>query len=240
MAIVGTRSGFSDGTHNYVSMGTTDELVRMFGNQNGFTRVRLGLLWAINGNATFSLVQSPFGGVTGAVPMSSTQGVKSATTTWFMGWMGAGDGFGNQTWTYNVGPPAYYSGTFSNFAQKSGASFTNLGGAVPGTFYVAVAGQGLRSWILVDLWKDTPNLEVYLPTTPAMAQTDWNMSDLLYGVEQNRRGATVSMRGTSIAAYHGVIAQPEQGSPLDSFSYSWNNTSLFPMEIYGYAAWASY
>lgn len=232
MATIGSRSNFSDGTHNFIQL-ANEEIVRVLAHQNGWQRARVGILFAVQGNATFSMVTNGIGLCTGAIPVTNSQGYKSNSTVHWSGHSGAGDGFGNQTWTFNAGPPAYWSLAFSLFVRKTGSTVTNLSG-FSATLFAAVAGQGNRSFMFVDFEKDTNGICIFMPTSAAQAQTDYNMSDLIIGCEQVQRNQALTLRGTVITPPDSVVYNFDAIGPADSFSYFWGNTAPNAVEVYGY------
>ena len=180
----------------------------------------------------------------GGSPVQSTQGVKSAATANWIGGGLAGLGFGAETWTYNAGPPAYYSLLFNGAAVKRGAAYSSNGGNSGTTYYLPVAGSGNRGFFFVDIIKGaTYSVNLFLPTSAGLGQTNYNMDDLVYGCQQCRTGL-LTLRGSSMLRTSGSQinrTMDESTGALDSASLYWNNSSNF-LEVYGmcvYATWKS-
>jgi hypothetical protein len=239
MSSFATRT-FGDGVNPYFTL-TNEEFVRKLEWDNGWNKIRIGILYAIQGSGNFSITRHGLGVCASASPIDDTQGMKSNSTANWIGGTLATEYYGAATAVYNTGPPPYYSIAAKGVASRRGSTIFNAG-ADGGTRYHPVAGQGFRGFMFTDIYKGSPNwtTSVYFPTSIAEARTEYSMSDLLEGVHQTRLN-TLTLRGSVIAvAYNsGLMAFNESTGPVDSISLYWSNAAV-PLEVYGIAVYATW
>lgn len=244
MSSFGTRT-FADGsTSTYFTL-ANEEYIRKFAWGNGWNRIRIGILYAVQGGVTFSLVQNGLGVCSSSSPIDNTQGQKSTNTTQWAGCFLAGAGYGNVTLTYNAGPPPYYTYNDAGRAVKQVNSYSPAAFGGPGATYVGAAGgaASYRGWMFVDLekfsgtyWNQTG---LFLPFSLAQLQYNITMQELTYGCQQLRSQA-LSLRGAAMTNQtNGALNPFVEQTPADSISIYWSATAT-PMEVYGIAAYTHF
>lgn len=236
---------FSDGVAQYFTLGN-EEFVRQFNFKNGWNRIRIGVLHAIQGSTTFNDTNDGFGICKSSSPIQNTQGIKvwsSNLTTWWEGEATSGFGFGNVAYTYNAGPPAYYHTSLNALVWRNLVAGTAA--AWSQNMYVAAAGSGCRSYMFLDAVKTPSSSAIlftyWLPQSVAQVQQDYTMADLKIGCSQVASGG-LTLRGQALSA----LTPTNQGKPLesaggemDTFSIWWPLASPLK-EIYGVCAFAMY
>lgn len=243
MSTIGQRT-FSDGVANYFTLGN-EEFVRTFNFSNGWIRCRLGMLVALQGSSNFSATSPAFGICKGSSPIQNTKGIKSdatSQTTWFEGEAFGGYGFGGSSFTYNAGPPAYYHGPLNIVVWRQGALGNNA--AWSQNFYIAAAGSGNRTFLVVDAYK-VPAVGIewtcWVPQAVGQAQVDYAMGDLMIACSQGPSQSLI-IKGTAMTGLS-PVNQPRTneaaGGEMDTFNFFWSNTSPV-IEVYGVCAFASY
>ena len=239
MAVIDTRV-YGDGTSVLMRL-QNEEFIRQLSWLNGWTRLRVGILYAIQGSGTFTLQNAGVGVVSSGSPVSKTQGFKSSTTKnamiqcWSLSAV-----YSPTTCTYNAGGGTpYYSIPFTGAARKQNTSWAT-GGGNGTTYYHPVAGT-CRGFFFADFIKNGLSMSgaSYLPLNAAQAQTNWTMNDIYYGCQQARLGNPLNLRGNSItntAGGQGVASANENLGPFDCISIYWDNAAV-PLEIYGIAVY---
>lgn len=240
MAVIDTRV-YGDGTSVLMRL-QNEEFIRQFSWLNGWQRLRIGVLWSVQGSGTFTLNNAGVGIVSSASPFSATQGFKSSTCkNGMIQAVSLDDVYSPTSYVYNAGGGIpYYSMTFTGAARKQNASWTT-GGGNGTTYYMAVAGAA-RGFFFADFWKNGLSMGgySYLPTSTALAQTNWTMNDIYYGCQQARMDSLI-LRGTTItrtAGGQGVASANENLGPFDCLSIFWDNAAV-PIEIYGIMAFGT-
>jgi hypothetical protein len=238
MAVISSRV-YGDGTSVLMRL-QNEEFIRQFSWLNGWQRLRIGVLWSVQGSGTFTLNNAGVGIASSASPFSATLGFKSSSCKNAMiQAVSLDDVYSPTSYVYNAGGGIpYYSMTFTGASRKVGATWAGGGGN--GTqYFMAVAGAA-RGFFFADFWKSGLSGMggySYLPTSAALAQTNWTMNDIYYGCQQANMDSLI-LRGTTItrtAGGQGDSSALETAGVYDCLSIWWDNAAV-PLEIYGIAA----
>lgn len=239
MAVISTRV-FGDGTYPLMEL-HNEEFIRQFSWLNGWERIRIGVLWAIQGSGTFTLANAGVGICSSASPIEDTEGFKSAVCkNAVIQAISLGAVYSPTSYVYNAGSGTpYYSQAFTGCARKQNASWTTgAGSGAPN--YMAVAGTG-RSFFFADFIKAGGiSGKSFMPTSSAQGQFAYTMGDLYEGCQQARSGA-LYLRGATVAATAGgqsVASASELPGVFDCVSVWWDNAAV-PIEIYGIVVYTS-
>ena len=237
MSTIGTRT-FADGSvSNYFTL-ANEEYVRTLAWGNGWNHLRIGILCAVTGSASFSLTQFSLGlcSSAGLSNPGQIQGVRSNATALWNGAASAGLGWGNYTLTYNAGPPAYFSAPNAIVEGKTGNSYSGGGSNGVAGFYSAV-GSGYRGWCVVDV-AVTGGASLHLPSLVSQLQYNATMSDM-QSCCSNQKYSSSAIIGGVFQTAQGTAGGLSQIYPMDTLSIYWSNTANV-LEVYGisvYGGW---
>lgn len=192
--------------------------LRPFEYTNTWSVVRVGILFSLNGSA--NILGTP----------QLTLGVCAGE----LGWPDATDNFVGMrssiaisSWAYNAGAPAYYNIGTPTVAKKVGAVITSGGGIGIGA-YASSAPSSIRSAIIVEISKGTPDFTVIVavPASSAAAQTDVTpalFTDMMNALALSDVGSIV----TGYNASSGITIAVDEGTDgdLDHMAIYWDKNS---------------
>lgn len=234
MATIATRV-FGDGTSTLFTL-YNDEFVRTLGWGNGWTKIRVAVLCAIQATGNFTLTTNMGLGIcTGNATIGNTLGIKSASTTNWAGIMPNNTAFGTTAATFNAGPPAYIQfGAMALAAKRGGAFASQLNNGV--AWFMPTTASGNRGFMIADITKlgatGTVTVGAYAPKAAGTAQVNHNLNDLLEATEQLRDTSSITLKGiTTTPINSNTVATDETFGIFDTASLWWNNPAT-PLEIY--------
>ncbi len=188
-----------------------EEFLRQMSFSSDWKKLRLGVRVAFNGNATITTVQFQIG-----FSQGTANGYKSNSTTDYIGYRPQSVG----GWSYNAGPPAYYSGIMNFFVVTRKGSTDTSQASNSANGFVSAAPATNRSAFYVEVAKgNQPTIAGFYPNSSANAQIDCSLNNFFRLLEAETIGTEyVSNTNTFTMAYNGAQA-------WDSVSIYWNNAS---------------
>jgi len=231
MANIGSRV-FNLVSDKYLSL-ANEEFVRTLAIGTNWTKLRLGMLMALNPDGTNNLSGTNllFGLCSG-----KTNPYGSANTTNFLG-MKFGADISSDLLTYvaNSGNPYYWSGR--GVIKKTVATPT-VAGANTLEFHRIATNTGSlqrRSLHFVEITKGSPNFTVvHWNLSATGVAKDFTPAHLLEGLEQ---AGSITVNGEALGAGNSTaIAFTEAAGSLDSVDVYWNRAA-FPLEVHALAAY---
>jgi len=242
MATIATRV-FGDGTSTLFTL-YNEEFVRSLGFTNGWTRIRIGMLCAVQASGNFTqTTECGFGLCTGASPIENTRGFRSTNTTNWCGLAFTALVFSTTAFTYNAGPPSYVSSTaLSMIARRGNSDVQSRQDAIQ--WFMPTAGSGNRGFVMLDFIKTaglgSVTVTNFVPKTAATAQVNYTMADLIQAGEQIKVTNSVTMKQTAISQHaSNPMSTDESFGQFDTLSIAWS-TAAVPLEVYGIVAYAIY
>lgn len=189
-----------------------EEFLRPFGFSTDWKKIRIGVRLAFNGSSNIPSPAFQLG-----VSQGLTDGFKSSNTTDYFGVRF--NGVGN--WTFNVGPPAYYSGTmfFTTIFRRGNVSVVNANNSQVG--YVSADPAAIRSTFYCDITKgNTYSITLYGMTVQANAQTDQSLTQFYRLLE-----AETVAGGEAIVGQTASMDYSPGAGLFDAVSIYWDQAS---------------
>lgn len=225
------------GNQRYLSL-RKDEIVRQLTIRNDWTRIRVGLLYAIEGSQTIYDADFQIG-----VCNYGTNG--DGLLSWNCpNWVGGGfcDYDGSTNLTYTAGTNASFN-TPSYSTYRVGGSRSWFGGNVTPLYHPAIGGGATprRGLAILQVTKGSPNYVCAMWGTFGSSQvnSDWNYNQLLEATQQINSPPLVGSTSLTAWAASGTGAFSETPGVLDSVSVAWKNMT-YALEIYGLAVYRVY
>lgn len=185
-----------------------EEFVRQMWWGTNWVHIRISLLMAMPQGVGTIFSPTLFIGAC----QGTTNTYKSSTTT---EWVGMRLGQGVANWTYNAGPPAYFSTGNARIAiNRIGNTTTTFGSVISVTEYIPI---GIRASYQVDILKTTTGYSVGSATPGSIPTVDVNEWAAMYAGNQDISG---NFRTVNYAT----------GGLLDSISLYWDFAPV-PLEI---------
>jgi len=235
MATIGQRL-FVSLQKKYLTL-ANEEFVRTLGIGTNWTKLRLGILWAITPDGTNAL---PSSAIVLGLCSGKTNPYGAANTTNFVGaelhTNAPNSTTGSLTYSVISGQP-WYTSSGSWPATRVGATISSASGQ-GNTFLIATNTGSIqrRSPLFVDIQKGSPNYTItrWLPqsSTTAYQTADMSPAEFLSSLEL----ATPTWVNIALTGSVGTIATSEGPGVFDTFDFFWNK-SLFPAEIYAVAVY---
>jgi hypothetical protein len=216
---------FATGAQEYISL-KRDEYIRLLPIANNWSRIRVGILWAIDASASITATTINFG------LCSYPYGFTSYQCQNYVGFGLSADS--TMALTYNAGAAPYFTSTFTYFTIRTG--FT-AAGSTGGSSLTIASNTGTpqrRTLTVLDVTKGSASQTISGSHSAALVVQDWSYQNLMEAVSQFAYPAVVAGNTmTSVLSDSRTVS--EITGPLNAVSVSWNKLE-YALEVYSIAA----